>query len=293
MLRNICRGAENEWAFPLGIVDDWRDSERGYGLANAGEWLKSPHPLVAAIMADDPAFFSTDEKACLTFDREKVAMFLSQAKDLLSLLSILLFIIPGQPPRAAEFLDHKLINGQKDRTVFLGPNHNIWIVTRRSKTETQTQKEIFVPLVLPERLRWIYLTYVLIVRPVEVFLCALLHGSERALVQAEFLFSFEGIRTSRYAFSSMLRKWFDIMLNVKEMGTRNFRHIMTEICRLYIGNAFMEALRGRSDIFAEQQIHAPSTATDIYALEMDFLSGISSDKLHSAKKACEVSALCS
>ena len=289
MLQKLCKGSENSWTFPLGIVDDWRDSQRGYGLATTGQWLKTPHPLVNAILADDPTFFGTDEKGDLTLDREKANIFLSDARDILSLLSILLFIIPGQPPRAAELLDHKLINGQKDRTVFLGPNHNVWVVTRRSKTETQTQREVFVPLVLPERLRWIFLTYILVVRPVEVDLCAMLHGAERALVQSEYLFAVEGVRVSRHTFSANIRKWFEGDQAVKDMGTRNCRHIFTEVCRLYVGNQQVEALRGQQDIFAEQQMHAPSTAADIYAVEMDHLSGITSDKLHSSKNACMVS----
>lgn len=293
MLTALCRGSESAWTFPLGFVDDWRKSERGYGLPNAGDWLKTLHPLANAIMTDDPTFFSTDETGQLTIDREKVATFLSSTRELLSLLSILLFIIPGQSPRAAEHLDHKLVNGQKDRTVFLGPNHNIWLVTRRTKTETQTHKEVFVPRVLPKRLRWIFLTYILVVRPVEVQLCALLHGSERALVQNEFLFANEGVRTSRHIFSTELRNWFETGQGVKEMGTRNYRHIMTELCRLFIGNQLLEALRGAQDIFAEQQMHSRRTAEDMYAPEIDHLAGVTSDKLHASIKACTVSSLIS
>jgi len=291
IIKHICKGSEDSWSFPLGIVDDWRESDRGYSFSNTGDWLRTPHPLIQAIMADDANFFSTDENSRLTFDRAKVADLLSNIRDLLLLLAIILFIIPGQPPRAAEFLDHKLINGHKDRTVFLGPNHTVWIVTRRSKTETQTQKEVFVPLALPERLRWIFLTYILVIRPVEVQLCALLHGPERALIQSEFLFAIEGQRISRKTFSALLREWFESGQGVKEMGTRNARHIFTEICRLFIGNAYVEAFRAERDIFAEQQIHAPSTAADIYAVEIDHLAGISSDKLHASKRACMVSTL--
>ena len=123
--------------------DDMHSRAHGYSFVNNFK----PHVLLEHILQDttsDVVVLTNDNT--VVFHSEFMSSFLNDASHINSLLAMLMYFLPGQTMRSTEFCDGRYRNGStRRRNVFRSYNATWWITTR-TKTESLTGHEAFIPM---------------------------------------------------------------------------------------------------------------------------------------------------
>ncbi|KAJ7589730.1 hypothetical protein C8J56DRAFT_1076612 [Mycena floridula] len=265
------------------VIDDWANLQRGYTFLRNSPFEVPPHALLQALSHNpDLSPLRVDPAGRLEFHTPTVLRLLKACAELNQLLAFLLFTIPGQDPRAAEFTDHKISNSTRPRTLFM-TGTELWTAVRRVKSENLMGRETFIPTwITPVLSKWI-LYYLTVVRPLERVLVHVQYGSKVTQLMDEYLFVQHNQRMTdevfRTIFPQLMHKYCHVSL-----GIHDYRQVVVEISRLFLGTEQHRAEEA-FDAFAAQRGHTLQTSRTHYAPEFGQLSGMSSDQLLRFKSA--------
>ena len=280
----FCQGIQIN--MPSTVVDDWTNATRGYSWMKTASYVSNPHSLLHIhLQQAEQTFIQLAHDGGLIINRTAAYQRLVACHSLLEKLAFLLYLTPGQQERATEFIDHKIANSTRPRTIFADDEY-IWIVVRRVKYESQVRRETFLPQKLNAKISALLRFYLLIIRPFEHTLAYLLYEPSEIALYDEYLFVKAGRRWPdqywRNLFPSMMEKYCGC-----HTGVHDYREINVQICRVFVGSesTFVDE---QSDIFALQRGHSLSRMRQTYAPELGHLSSLTSDLLLRFSKASEV-----
>lgn len=212
----------------------------------------------------------------LVFNTAAMHKIMEHTAEINRQLALFTFTSPGQDPRSSEFADHKIQNSTRPRTIFRS-NGDIWLVTRRVKTENMIRRDVFIPIKAHPRLARIIEVYLLIIRPMERDFARILWGEEVGQLYDEYLWVRMGKRVGEDQFSSDLKDFTESHCGVA-VGVRPYRQLTVQIARTYLGSEY-EIDEDEDDVLAAQRGHGLGTSRRIYAPEVGHLPCMSSDLL--------------
>ncbi|KAF4615790.1 hypothetical protein D9613_012355 [Agrocybe pediades] len=231
---DLTLGFENKIIEPQNLQDDWSNDEYGYTWLKQHRFLNDEEALFKALLVHPRWRLGTLSNQKFTIDFSRAWDYLNTSKKLLEKLFFYTFCTAGQTPRINEFLDYQIENGIRPRN-FFWDNGRLWVATRRTKTETQTRTESFLPMKCHDHLSHFLKLYFLLIRPVETRLVFFMHGQQATQISKQYMWVLGGDRISDdegYQLISQLTKaYFGV-----ELGTREYRHITVAIGRMYLGN---------------------------------------------------------
>jgi hypothetical protein len=274
-LDSFCYNTDFGLRIPDVVPDDWTETTRGYGWVHNADFLEDPDAFLKALMVDPKlqlaSLRTTEDGDVLEFNHGALWQIMDKCAKINCLLALLAFFTPGQTPKITEFGAHKHTNYTR--------------VTRRTKSETLTQKETFLPMKCHPLLSECLEKYLLLIRPVEMQLALQLRGEEAYLLYSEYLWMTNCRRTTPKEMYKFIRKFLKDDCNFSG-GVQEYRQIAVEIARVYLGpRANVDP--NELDPVANQRGHSANVARRYYAVEANHLPGMSSDLLKEYGRASE------
>jgi hypothetical protein len=268
---------------PDNVPDDMTNDTRNYSWLNNGTFVPEDALLKALLSSRHPPFW-LNRAGGLVWDLSMMREFMLNAGRVNELISVLLHCLPGQPARGSEFIDAKIRNSTRPRTIFR-TRRDMWTVTRRVKFENMVRKDSFIPSKIPPALVSILEYYLLVIRPLEESFAQKLYGADVAELYHEFLFVQMEARTTEEEFSLSLKRisgeYFGCPLSV-----RPYRQMVVGMANAYIGSEYVIDDED-DDALAQQAGHSLSTRNSHYALEFSRLSALTNDMMFRYQRISE------
>jgi hypothetical protein len=229
--------------------------------------------LMSNTKGDVPCKMGRDN--VLIWDAAWQLSWMRKAGELNQLMANLHHTVPGQPSRISELCDFRLRNGLRGRNIFY--NHgDIWLITRRVKSETLVQHEEFIPVKLPPELCQLYKLYLLIVRPVEIDFARRLWGQDVATLYHEYLYVMNGARLLEDRFYIQFKSWTEQYFKCP-LGVRGYRQSVIVVARAYLGTEYELELEEEDDALIKQRGHGALADRRCYGVQSAYLTTLSSD----------------
>ncbi len=256
------------------LNDDWSNESRGYSCFTQAKFFEDRLQLLKAMLLDPSSRLASIQAGVLKFNAVKVWNFIHACDALNEKLALFIFFTAGASPRGTEFMEHKYSNSTRGRNLFMDEDQALWLVTRRTKVETQTRKETFIPKKCHPLLTTFLIQYFALIRPTECALIDFLKGPEAAVIYSEYMWVKSGARMSETNFYSLMDNFLTILWC--QMNCRDYRQIHVELGRIFLGSE-AELDDEQMDVLAEQAGHSASMAQLKYASEIGHLPYLSSD----------------
>ena len=274
-LATLCLEQENLMNKFIQVEDDWSNESRGYSWVHQGIFFENKLQLLKAMLLNPSSNLTFIQNGELKFNSVQVWKFIHACDALNEKLALFTLFTAGASPRGTEFVEHKYANSTRGRNLFMDQDQVLWIVARRTKIETQTRKESFIPKKCHPLLTTFLIKYFTLIRPTECALVDYLKGPEAAIVYSEYMWVKSGAKMSETYFYSIMQNFLDVYCKVK-MNSRDYRQIHVELGRIFLGSE-AEIDDEQMDILAEQAGHSASMAQLKYASEVGHLPCLSSD----------------
>ncbi|KAK0472312.1 hypothetical protein IW261DRAFT_1343631, partial [Armillaria novae-zelandiae] len=274
----LIAGADQTMDIPPNIPDDWTDESRGYSWLKNSDCGVPQHALLQQLMANKSLNLVTiDSHGHLLHNIAAYHRLLAQISEITWLLAFLCYMVPGQVTRAMEFVDHKVSNSTRPRTIFRNGT-DLWLVIRRAKYENNIGKAVFIPSLIPPQIQREFERYLLFIRPLERVLSATVYGLSSIHLYDEYLWVTSGQRITGDQFC---KQFPHAMLKYCQcaVGIHDYRQLVVQISRTYLGSEEEMNDELEWDVFAAQRGHSVQTARRIYAPELGHLPSISSEAL--------------
>jgi hypothetical protein len=276
LIRYLCRQREFLVDIPRDFVDDMSDNTYGCSWVDS---VKSVDPdalmkhLMSNATGDVPCKLGVDNT--LIWDAAWQMTWMRKAGELNQLMANLHHTVPGQPSRIAELCDFRIRNGLRSRNIFC--NHgDIWLITRRVKSETLVQHEEFIPVKLPPELCQLFTIYLLIIRPVEINFARRLWGQDVATLYHEYLYVMNGARLLEEKFYVQFKEWTGGYFKCT-LGVRGYRQSVITVARAYLGTEYELEVEEEDDALIKQRGHGALADRRCYGVQSRYLSTLSSD----------------
>lgn len=277
-MRTLLQGHNIPLDIPENIPDDWTVTTRKYSWLNNGNFVKENRPLMKILLADKDLNLGTlDRSGHIQFNAEAMLKFMQKSSDINGDLSVLSFATPGQPVRAAEWVDMKIKNSTRPRGYFRNNNES-WFVTRRVKSENLLGKESFFPIKINPLLAELLEMYLLVIREVEKDFAWMLWGEECFHLYDEYLWVQMGGVMNEKTFSTTLQRLTNLHCGVG-LSIRPYRQLIIAVARTYLGSEAEIEEDDEDDLLARQSNHSPYTRLRLYGNEDGHLPCLSSDTL--------------
>lgn len=276
LVQLLCRNKDILLELPKDFVDNMSNSSYGYSWVDSVEGV-DPNALMKHLMSnterDVPCKMGSDNT--LIWDAAWQLSWMRKAGDLNQLMANLHHTVPGQPSRIAELCDFRLRNGLRGRNIFY--NHgDIWLITRRVKSETLIQHEEFIPVKLPPDLCQLYKVYFIIIRPVEIDFARRLWGKDSASLYHEYLYVINGSRLLEDQFYTQFKRWSESYFKCA-LGVRAYRQSIIVVARAYLGTEYELELEEEDDALIKQRGHGAFADRRCYGVQSTYLTTLSSD----------------
>ncbi len=258
------------------IPDDWGKERRGYSWLSNADFGIHPYALVKNLLAD-PSNVSVGEDGSLVYNFPKLEKLLSNIGEITWTLMFLCYMLPGQVNRAKEFVEHKISNSTRPRTV-LRSGLELWLVIRRTKVENMVQKATFIPALVPPELHIQLERYLILIRPLELALATIVYGPSIVHIYNEYMWVVKGKVIQAPQFNKAFREAMSKYCGI-EIGIHDYHQVIVQISRTYLGGEVDMEDELEWDVFAAQRGHTVQTACRIYAPEVGHLPSMSSEAL--------------
>lgn len=276
LVQALCRNKEFLIDISNDLVDNMSDARYGYSWVDSVTRVE-PTALMKHLMSntegDVPCKLGRDES--LIWDAAWQLRWMRSAGDLNQLMANLHHTVPGQPSRIAELCDFRIRNGLRGRNIFF--NHgDIWLITRRVKSETLVQHEEFIPVKLPPELCQLYKIYLVIIRPVEIDFARRLWGADKAALYHEYLYVMNGDRLLEDHFYIQFKRWTEEYFKCA-LGIRGYRQSVVVVARAYLGTEYELELEEEDDALIKQRGHGSLADRRCYGVQSAYLTTLTSD----------------
>jgi len=258
--------------------DDWAEKTLGVGWAGKDAFLDNLRCLLKELINDPASGFAiTNVRGQFELNVTAMAETLEKCNKLCHKIAFSCICTPGQLPRISEFVDYRLINGLiRGRNLFRD-GEDVWLVNRRTKTETQVGRETFIPTKCYPRLSRLLEQYFLVIRPLEKELAYHVYGKESSQLYSDYMWVQEGKKMTARSMYKEFRKFLAKYCKV-DAGIKVYRQLCVEIGRTFLGSEY-EIVEGGLELLSAQRGHSLRVEQVQYAPEVNHLPAMSSDRL--------------
>ncbi|KAG6875527.1 hypothetical protein C0992_003478, partial [Termitomyces sp. T32_za158] len=277
IITELCGGTVPTIHIPEDFIDDMSNMAYGFSWVESLARFNDPYTLLQQLMLDASLnLCAVDSDGNLSWNAHIQIAFMKKTARLNELLAMLHHTVPGQPSRIAELCDFRIRNGLRGRNIFISHGAD-WFVTRRVKSETLVQREVFIPVKLPSELSTIFHQYLLFIRPVEIVFARNLWEQKVSDLYSEYLYLGLGSRLLEDVFYVTFKRLTEDFFNVR-IGVRGYRQMIVVVARTYLGSEYeLDVEEEESDSLIEQRNHGVSADRRCYGIQSQYLHTISMD----------------
>lgn len=229
--------------------------------------------------------------------RTNATEWLSKAQGLQNSLLFLCHIMGGGAARATEIETYQCENGPNSlRNIYVSQGEII-IIARYNKTSSMSGHDRVIARFLDKRTSRLFLLYLSLIKPLEVWLINIMHGESRARDHAKFMFVDTGISFDERKIRSVIQTTFanhKVAFNFME-----YRHYQSAMAERFMSSQFVRGLyeddnfsspsqyysANRSMVAHNQAGHSVQTASRVYGTGSHSLQGISTFQLSQYRDA--------
>lgn len=164
----LCLNQQHLLAKSIQVEDNWSNESRGYSWINQGNFFEDKLQLLKTMLLDPSSKLASIQDGQLKFNSVQVWNFIHTCDALNEKLALFTLFTAGATPRGTEFIEHKHANSTRGRNLFMDEDQALWIVARRTKVETQTRKETFIPKKCHPLLTTFLTKYFTLIRPFKI-----------------------------------------------------------------------------------------------------------------------------
>jgi hypothetical protein len=192
---------------------------------------------------------TVDGTPTVVWNTTEARKWLDRSKAFLSKLAALIHLTYGSTARGKEFCLLRIINDASNKrniffrsgkVVILTGYHKSRILQGRNKVHpipsmAQSDKLTLqiIARYLPDHISQLFLSYLIIARPLELIFLRAVFGQAAEAVAANFLFHKSGVRWESADLSASIRAHFLTYLRVDDITVASYRHIQVAISRLH------------------------------------------------------------
>ncbi|KAJ6468746.1 hypothetical protein C8R45DRAFT_1167341 [Mycena sanguinolenta] len=222
--------------FPQIWKDDWTTEAVGDSFMRYNKFFDEEFPWLRGLLKSrevnlvllhgdgSPCY---DQNGDVLFNSEVVNTIFQKHKLFLQLCMVLCWMT-SSGSRGEEFVEYRVANGDRPRSLFVSPDGECTLSPRRIKTEGTTKQMSFIPSVVPPELAAILLRYLIVIRPVRIRS----RDGPAAVHQAEFLWAFEGDVLTGDELGHLIEEFTQDECGGKA-NRSGWRQIITEVMRVY------------------------------------------------------------
>lgn len=222
-LKQLLFGFNVDIEMPEAPIDSWSNTERGYSFVSNHEYIPPDSFFRHLLRSSEADLTWTDTHGKLHFKVPSINRLVVREAKFLKKFGPFI-AIACSVSRIAEFLDAKIKNSTRPRTLFMHLR-DLYLVTRRMKYENLIGHAVFTPHLVPAHIRDLLLRHLLIFRPALVKLLRIAQQEEAAFLYDEYVWVFNRQRISTDAFSELLREFTEKYSGVG-LKTLALRHIV-------------------------------------------------------------------
>ena len=231
--------------------------------------------------------------------RTNAIEWLSKVQGLQNSLLFLCHIMGGGAARATEIETYQCENGPNSlRNIYVAQGEII-IIARYNKTSSMSGHDRVIARFLDKRTSRLFLLYLSLIKPLEVWLISIVHGESRARDHAKFMFVDSGISFDERKIRSVIQTTF---ANHKvAFNFMQYRHYQSAMAERFMSSQFVRGLyeddnfssssqycsANRSMVAHNQAGHSVKTASRVYGTGSHSLQGISTFQLSQYRDASQ------
>lgn len=266
---------------PKDLTENLNDDRLGFSWLDNNTYTEKPYPLLEYLLQpqeDAHALATLNPNGDLVWKPHQLHRYLAEFSEINANLAVLCFMIPAPPPRATEFTNLRIRNSQLPRNIFM--HWGMWFIYRMVKTTNLTSKLSWVPALLPESLAEIVISYMVLIRPLEILFSKLLGRAEAVAAYEEFMWVQHGVQMTSAGFSDVLSKTTEAYADC-QIGVRNWRHMSISMIR-----EFVPPRLGPNSVNDLLSNHSSQQAQKTYARETNQLPFLTSDLMLESRDVC-------
>ena len=269
---------------PKDMVDDMTDSSIGYSWLDNGPFTESENALLQKLMQDPASKLGYKENGKLKCNMVAAVGLMDKLAEVNRLLSVLLHIAPSQPARGTEHVDQKIRNSWRLRNLF-HQDGKLWMVTQYTKTTNLTGRDVFIPMIVPDRLAKLLEYYLVVFRPLETTLAGIIYGKDAAQLYHDYLYVERGERVSSKDFGQYFTTITAQYMNVPLLMSY-YRHAAIAIKREFIDAIYHITSTHDDEVGDLLSGHSTPTARRIYATKYGDLPFLTTDAIREYINFC-------
>ncbi|KAJ6537122.1 hypothetical protein B0H19DRAFT_1270780 [Mycena capillaripes] len=241
LLNDLEMGIKVPLEFPEVWKDNWTTEAAGDSFMQYNTFFDEDFPWLRGLLQSKEVNLARlrgdgspcyDQHGDVLLNSQVVNTIFEKERPFLRLLMVLCFLTCSGS-RGKEFVEYRLVNGDRPRSVFVSSDGECTLSPRRIKTEGTTRQVSFIPSLVPPELAVILLRYLIVIRPVINLLVRIRSRDGPAAVhQAEFLWAFEGYVLTGDEFGHILEDLSKTVCGVS-VNLSDWRQIIKEIMRVY------------------------------------------------------------
>lgn len=220
--------------------------------------------LIPSGRSDDDATFEVSASAA--------EEFLHKVKPVIEAITFLLHFTSSGPLRLSEVVDDRFCNGSMPRNLLVSHGH-VFLIRRNLKSSGILGHRSSVIHFPPEKVVDLLVYYLVVVRPVEIFLTGTLGWTEEHAAYSQFLYVVKGRKLTPQDLSKLVSQHTERYLNCRLTGSQA-RHTLISIQAVFLPPIVDPSVQKFRD---SQAGHNSNTANWVYGQRMDHLPGDEAD----------------
>ena len=208
--------------------------------------------------------------------------FFHKVKPIIETIAFLVHATSSGPLRLSEVVEDRHRNGTSKRSLFVAFG-KVFFLRTILKTSTLRGHRSSVVHFPSEKVSELLLYYLVVIRPIEVFLTASLGWESEHTAYSQFLYVVKGRRLSPRGLSSIIADHTDQYFKCKLTGSQ-LRHVLISIQAVFLPPILDPSVQKIGD---SQAGHSSAVANNVYGQRTDFLPGVDAAMYTTAEGWCK------
>lgn len=173
LLEELEMGIKIPVTYPAVWKDEWTTEEAGDSFLTYNKFFDEDGPWLRGLFQSNAVGLESrsfdgslryDSNGKLMLDSHVVNDILNKDRAFIEHAMVLCYMT-GTGSRSEEFAESRRRNGDRPRSFLVDSDGECTLAIRRLKTETITQKTMFIPSVIPREISELLLRYLIVIRP--------------------------------------------------------------------------------------------------------------------------------
>jgi len=269
LLLALTKGVKIGVTLPPSMSEDLRST--GIGVSFVQQARTDPPSLPLLSNASLPLLrpkANSGEDTAFEVDPSAAEEFFHKIKPIVEAIAFLTQTTGSGPLRLSEVVDDRYCNGSSPRNLFI--SHGLVFLLRRNLKSSgfrgHRSSVIHFP---PQKVTELLIYYLVVVRPLEIFLTASLGWTKHHAAYSEFLYVVKGRKLAPQELSGIIARYTDKYLMCRLTGLQ-LRHVLISIQSVFLPPIVDPSVQRFRD---SQAGHSTRTANHVYGQRIDHLPG--------------------